>query len=53
MKGFTGKSNFVMYSNVYNVSDEVIDHLSENYTVVQSFEKMNVRIEILKKRNFK
>ena len=49
MKGFTGKSNFVMYSNVYNVSDEVIDHLSENYTVVQSFEKMNVRIEILKK----
>lgn len=53
MKGFTGKSNFVMYSNVYNVSDEVIDHLSENYTVVQSFEKMNVRIEILKKMNFK
>lgn len=51
MKGFTGNSNFVMYSNVYNVSDEVIDDLKENYTIVQSFEKMNVRVEILKKNN--
>lgn len=51
MKGFTGNSNFVMYSNVYNVSDEVIDDLKENYTIVQSFEKMNVRVDILKKNN--
>lgn len=50
MKGFTGNSNYVVYSNVYNVSDEVIDDLRANYTIVQSFEKMNVRVEILKKK---
>lgn len=50
MNDFMGKSEYVMYSNVYNVSDDVIDALSENYTIVQSFEKMNVRVEIFQKK---
>ena len=47
--GFTGKENFVFYSNVYNLSDEDLKTLHENYHIIQTFEKRNVRVEILKK----
>jgi hypothetical protein len=47
---FTGKENYVFYSNVYNLSDNDIEILNENYYVLKSFEKRNVRVELMKKK---
>ena len=47
--GFTGEEKIVFYSNVYNLSDEELDMLQENYIVIKSYKKRNVRIEIMKK----
>ena len=48
---FTATEEFVFYSNVYNVSDEDLALLDKKYSVVKTFSKQNVRIEILQKNN--
>lgn len=52
-KNFTGKETYVLYSNVYNLSDNTLGVLKNEYTVEMSFEKRNVRVEILKKKHSK
>ncbi|QAA82918.1 hypothetical protein EI546_14860 [Aequorivita sp. H23M31] len=47
---FTGEEEFVFYSNVYNISDEDLDALTREYQKLKSFEKFNVRIDIMHKK---
>lgn len=48
-KKFTGKEEFVFYSNVYNISDNEFDILHHNYIIIKTFKERNVRIEIMQK----
>jgi uncharacterized membrane protein len=47
--GFSGTEKYVFYSNVYNLSDEDLKTLHQYYHILKSFEKHNVRIEIMQK----
>lgn len=49
--GFSGIETYVFYSNVYNLSDEHLKILSQEYHIIKSFEKCNVRIELMQKNN--
>ena len=48
--GFSGTEKYVFYSNVYNLNDEDLKTLHQNYHILKSFEKHNVRIEIMQKK---
>jgi len=43
-KHFTGKENFVFYSNVFNLTDEEFVLLEENYKPLKTFYRNGVRI---------
>lgn len=43
---FTGRENYVFYSNVFNLPDETIDAIHRNYRLVKRFCKMGVRAEL-------
>lgn len=45
---FTGDEPFVLYSNVYNLTDQEFDLLRRKYTILKTFSTRNVRVEILK-----
>ncbi len=47
---FSGTEKYVFYSNVYNLSDDELKKLHQNYHILKSFEKRNVRIEIMQKK---
>lgn len=49
--GFSGIETYVFYSNVYNLSDEHLKILSQEYHIIKSFEKCNIRIELMQKNN--
>jgi len=46
---FTGSEKYVLYSNVYNLSDEDYDVLQNEYRILKTFERFNVRIELMQK----
>ncbi|ALJ06328.1 hypothetical protein APS56_14805 [Pseudalgibacter alginicilyticus] len=46
-EGFSGKEMYVFYSNVYNLTDDNLEILHKNYSIIKSFEKNNVRIELM------
>ncbi len=48
---FTGTEPYVFYSNVYNLTDEELALLRQNYTLRQSFAKYQVRVEIFEHKN--
>ncbi|MDO7137349.1 hypothetical protein [Algibacter lectus] len=48
-EGYSGDETYVFYSNVYNLSDEELQELQENYYTLKLFKKNNVRIEIMMK----
>ncbi|WP_053991553.1 hypothetical protein [Mangrovimonas sp. TPBH4] len=50
-KGFSGNEMYVFYSNVYNLSDYELDILHKNYSVLKSFEKNNVRVDLMIRTN--
>jgi len=50
-KGFSGNEIYVFYSNVYNLSDDELEILHKNYLVIKSFEKHNVRVELMMRAN--
>ena len=35
------------YSNVFNLTDDNLEKLRKNYSIIKSFEKNNVRIELM------
>lgn len=45
---FNFKNDFVFYSNVYNLSDEEFDALTNNYIQIKRFEKANIYVSIYK-----
>ncbi len=48
---FTKKSTYVLYSNVFNLSNEYYELLAKNYTEIKYLKKANIVISILKKRS--
>lgn len=46
-KGFSGNEKYVFYSNVYNLSDEDLKILDNNYLVIKTFEKNAVRVDLM------
>ena len=49
--GFSGTEKYVFCSNVYNLSDEELKILHQDYHSLKSFEKRKVRIEIMQKKS--
>jgi len=49
---FSGKEEYVLYSNVYNLSDSEFKLLYQKYKQLKSFEKQNVRVELLKRNRY-
>tara|TARA_B110000902_G_scaffold4936_1_gene5778 strand:- start:652 stop:1191 length:540 start_codon:yes stop_codon:yes gene_type:complete len=47
---FTNNSNYVFYSNVYNLSDKDYELLNNNYLEIKRFKRVNIVVSILKKR---
>ncbi len=47
---FDGNNQYVFYSNIYNVGDDVLNELSQNYNEVQQFNKNGVFIRILERK---
>lgn len=43
---FTGNNKYVLYSTVYNLSDEQYNLLEKNYSVLKQFNKFNINITI-------
>lgn len=48
---FSGTEEYAFYSNVYNLSDSELEELHQNYFILKTFSKFNVRIEIMQKKN--
>ena len=48
---FTGAEDYVFYSNVYNLSDEDLQELHQNYYILKSFVKCNIRVEVMQKKH--
>lgn len=44
------KDDYIFFSNVFNCTDDILQGLQENYTVIKRFEKYNVEV-ILYERN--
>lgn len=49
---YTGKSNYILYSNIYNIEDQTYDSIMDkkNYIVLKQFENKGIYIKILKKQ---
>lgn len=47
---FTGKEQYVLYSNVFNIKDSEYNILKNQYWLIKSFSNLGVRIEILVKK---
>jgi hypothetical protein len=47
---FTGTEKYIFYSNVYNLSDDELYILDHKYFTLKTFQKRNVRIEIMQKK---
>lgn len=47
---FTGKEQYVLYSNVFNIKDSEYNVLKNQYLMIKSFNSFGVRIEILVKK---
>jgi hypothetical protein len=43
---FDGKNKYVFYATVYNISDEDLNKLNENYTILKEFNKLNINVTI-------
>ena len=50
-ENYNGKSDYIMYSNIYNIEDQTYDFITNknHYTVLKQFESHGVFIKILKK----
>ena len=49
---FSGNEKYVLYSNIFNLTDEEFSLLYHNYNQIKLFEKHNIKIEILKNIKF-
>jgi hypothetical protein len=49
---YAGKSNYILYSNIYNIEDQTYDSImnKNNYIVLKQFERKGIYIKILKKQ---
>jgi hypothetical protein len=48
---FTGNDPYVFYSNIFNLNDQTYEILEQKYTCIKAFEKKNIYIQILKRKN--
>lgn|GEM_PF-394959 len=48
---FTGEQPYVLYSNVYNLTDEEFDLINKKYRIIKTFNKYNIRVELMKMRD--
>lgn len=46
---FSGQEPYVLYSNVYNISDDDFDRIHNQYTLIKSLKKHGVRLELYQK----
>lgn len=49
LKDFNDSSNYVFYSNIYNVSDEDLNIINKHYSVIKQFNNGSIYIKIYKK----
>lgn len=50
IEGFEGKKDFVIYSNINNISDQVYDRLhSSDYSLIKKFESNRIFVKIFRK----
>ena len=49
---YSGKNNYILYSNIYNIEDQTYDSIMDkkNYIVLKQFESKGIYIKILKKQ---
>ena len=47
---FNDQNPYVFYSNVYNISKDEIESLKKNYTEIKRFERFQIYVSILKKK---
>jgi hypothetical protein len=47
---FDSTNNYVLYANVYNISNEQYKQLEQQFIVIKKFEQYGIYIDILKKR---
>lgn len=50
LKGYTGTSDYIMYSNVNNVNDIILEDLEREYVLTKEFCKGGVFIKLFKKK---
>lgn len=49
-RDFSENNIYTLSSNVYNLSDDELEAIKKNYIIIKTFEKNNVRVELLKKK---
>ncbi|MBL4604111.1 MAG: hypothetical protein JKY02_00135 [Flavobacteriaceae bacterium] len=47
---FPNENKYVLYSNVYNLTDQEYDLLEKNYVEIKRFERFNIYVSIYKAR---
>jgi len=43
---YTSVNKYIMYSNVYNLSDHEYENIDKNYTIIKKFERLRIHIYI-------
>jgi hypothetical protein len=49
---YDSTNNYIFYSNIYNLSDEIYENLDTNYRIIKKFEKSRIHIIIYKRKNY-
>lgn len=47
---FSGRNSYVLYANVYNVTDSDLDLISEDYKLIKVFKKHRICVKIYKRK---
>ena len=45
---YTGENEYLFYSNIHNLTDEMYDHIDHNYTIIKKFNRLRIHIYIYK-----
>ena len=49
-KATENETDYILYSNTFNVSDSIVDNLHKKWQLIQEFEQNRVFIQLLKKK---
>jgi hypothetical protein len=47
---YNGKNQYVFYSNIYNIDDQIYDEIYNEYEIIQKFNKNRIYIHVLEKK---